>query len=708
MKKLRCFSVILACFLSVSLVLVSCSEPSSNNNNNDGGNNNGGAPTPITSVNVTITAPVKGAAPVATASGTGNFTIGAVTWSPANNSFLANTAYTAAVTLTANSGFTFSGLNSATVNGQNATISGNIGTAVTLSYTFPVTSAKSVTSIAIKAQPTKLTYMHGELLDLTGLVVTLTYEDASTEDVAAASFAVKNITANPAQGVSLVYPTHNDQPITITYGNLAPLTTNNLIVTPIPITSAEVIATAPVKGVAPATMASGTGNFTTGGVSWEPTTTLFLGGTVYTVAVTLTANSGYTFTGISSATINGQNAIVSNNTGEAATLSYTFPMTDERTVTDIIIKTQPTKLNYTHGDSVELAGLVVTLAYDDTTTEDVDAADFADKNITANPSHGNNLIHLEHNNQPVTITYGNLILTTSNLFVIPKVITFVVDPIPVQIYSGNEIRPAVMVRDGTTALTTADYTAAYANNIDAGTADVTITGEGNYAGSSGSATFTILQTVSPGRIEYYWVDEHSNLVTTSGGVVTVPQGQTLTITAQSTGYIVKQWHLNGVNTGQSGNTYNFSSMTTGKQIVALIVEKDGKLYNTNITITVVATRTVTIDMYDSNGDGWDNDGALRINVNGVQVATNVRVSSGYNDTYTFSVTHGDVVQLYWVVGSYQSENSFIVYYADTPPSPTFTTSNNSSWSGTNALIYRLRGSMNNISGGTLLGSFTVQ
>ncbi|WP_461255171.1 pre-peptidase C-terminal domain-containing protein [Treponema sp. R80B11-R83G3] len=118
------------------------------------------------------------------------------------------------------------------------------------------------------------------------------------------------------------------------------------------------------------------------------------------------------------------------------------------------------------------------------------------------------------------------------------------------------------------------------------------------------------------------------------------------------------------------------------------------------------SRTVKIDMYDSYGDGWNGSGALRIVKNGVQLATGIKVSSGSSNTYTFTVAAGDAVQVYWVAGFSQSENSFIMYYADTPPSPAFTSSNNNSWSGSNALVYKLRGTMTNIAGGTLLGSFT--
>ena len=232
------------------------------------------------------------------------------------------------------------------------------------------------------------------------------------------------------------------------------------------------------------------------------------------------------------------------------------------------------------------------------------------------------------------------------------------------------------------------------------------------------------------RIEYYWVDQHGSLVTTSGGATAVISGATLTITAQSAGYVVKQWHLNGVNTGQSGITYNFSSTVLGKHTVGLFVEKDGKLYNTNITIMVRSTtRTVTIDMRSSD-NGWAGGGTLRVVRNGVQTNSSLRV---YSDSLmrlnnppdqtsinkvNINIAIGDVVELYWVAGqvsTYQREFSFIVYYADTPPSPAFDYTNNFEWNGSNALLYRLRDRYNNggsayftnVADGESLGSFTV-
>ena len=65
--------------------------------------------------------------------------------------------------------------------------------------------------------------------------------------------------------------------------------------------------------------------------------------------------------------------------------------------------------------------------------------------------------------------------------------------IPDQTYSGSEICPAVVVNDGeTTLILGTDYTVECANNVSAGTANMTITGMGDYPGSV-SKTFEILK-----------------------------------------------------------------------------------------------------------------------------------------------------------------------------------------------------------------------
>jgi uncharacterized repeat protein (TIGR02543 family) len=178
----------------------------------------------IDNIAVTVTGPMKGAVPDYTASGTGHYTVGPVSWTPDDSSFQGSTRYTATVTLTADTGSMFTNSLAATINGNAAAVSGNTGTTVTLAYAFAETSPKAITALAIKAQPPLLTYTHGDTLDLSGLVVTLTYDDTTTEDAALADFAGKNISANPAHGAALSFTNHNGKPVEVKLGNLSAYT----------------------------------------------------------------------------------------------------------------------------------------------------------------------------------------------------------------------------------------------------------------------------------------------------------------------------------------------------------------------------------------------------------------------------------------------------------------------------------------------------
>jgi len=287
----------------------------------------------ITTVAITgVTAPATGVAPSMAASGTGNFTVGAAEWSPVETPFRGNTVYTVTVPLTvASANYTFTGgLTTMTINGSTATVAANGGSTASLSYQFSATAAKTVSGIEVKTQPT-LSYTDGSALDLTGMVVTLTYNDTTTLDVAFANFGTHSITANPTNGTTLTISSHHGKPVTVTCNGQTD-TTNNLTVSSIPITAATITVTAPATGVAPNTSASGTGNFSVGAVTWKQggstfAGSLFLGGIAYTAEVTLTANTNYTFAAGLTGTINGSTAAISGTPGATATLTYTFPAT---------------------------------------------------------------------------------------------------------------------------------------------------------------------------------------------------------------------------------------------------------------------------------------------------------------------------------------------------------------------------------------------
>lgn len=77
--------------------------------------------------------------------------------------------------------------------------------------------------------------------------------------------------------------------------------------------------------------------------------------------------------------------------------------------------------------------------------------------------------------------------------VIPRVIIFTVAPVQPQTYTGSAITPEPEVKDGDIFLTEGiDFAYGYSGNTNIGAfAAVNITGIGNYAGSTGSTTFTI-------------------------------------------------------------------------------------------------------------------------------------------------------------------------------------------------------------------------
>jgi hypothetical protein len=131
-------------------------------------------------------------------------------------------------------------------------------------------------------------------------------------------------------------------------------------------------------------------------------------------------------------------------------------------------------------------------------------------------------------------------------------------------------------------------------------------GGGNSTGGGGGSSSESSEVPSSGTPSggvgsaqvaiFYWIDEHDNLTTSDDTPSVGPDeplpitakapDEAFPITAQVTDYTVMQWYLNGVDTGQNDTTYVFSSSISGKHTVGLFVESKGRLYNTNITITV--------------------------------------------------------------------------------------------------------------------------
>ena len=118
----------------------------------------------------------------------------------------------------------------------------------------------------------------------------------------------------------------------------------------------------------------------------------------------LTADTTYYFFAKVGATTNYAETI---STGVAIT-------TPEKEVSSISIKTQPAKLAYTSGQTLDLNGLSVQVSYSDNTSKTIgwDA-----NKLTADPAQGTVLTVTEHSGKTVTISYGGKTAKTDALTV---------------------------------------------------------------------------------------------------------------------------------------------------------------------------------------------------------------------------------------------------------------------------------------------------
>ena len=156
---------------------------------------------------------------------------------------------------------------------------------------------------------------------------------------------------------------------------------------------------------------------------WRNSPPVFLQYTSYTFFVTVKAADGYTFAKtLNTSYINGYIAAVTDNTGDTATLSCTFPATLGKEVIDIEVKTQPTNLIYTYGDILDMAGLEITVTYIDDETENVAPEDFNRRGITTAPGDYEYLTVSEYNGKPIKILCGEVTASTENLMVNPIVL----------------------------------------------------------------------------------------------------------------------------------------------------------------------------------------------------------------------------------------------------------------------------------------------
>ena len=267
-----------------------------------------------------------------------------------------------------------------------------------------------VTAMAVIQQPTKLIYKDGEPLDLTGLKVKLTDNQTLTQEVEFKDFGQYSITATPENGAELKL-TDGGNPVKLTRGNLT-ATTNDLKVAKFNPTSMSV-EHQPNKL-----------SYTEGeNLNLDGLTVKLSDGHVTRVV----EPKDFEANGIKATPENGTKLALTDG-GNPVTLTkkdladaVTLNLTVEKfKPTSMSVTSQPTKLKYTEGETLDLTGLVVTLKDDAKgVTKDVTPAEFEANGITATPENGKKLELTD--GKPVTLTRGRLTAETSALKVKARV-----------------------------------------------------------------------------------------------------------------------------------------------------------------------------------------------------------------------------------------------------------------------------------------------
>ena len=218
-----------------------------------------------------------------------------------------------------------------------------------------------------------------------------------------------------------------------------------------------------------------------------------------------------------------------------------------------------------------------------------------------------------------------------------------IEAIANQTYTGSTITPTVTVKDGNKTLTKdTDYTVAYSNNINAGTATMTVTGQGNYTGTT-TAMFTITAKAITSAVVTLEKDSYTYTGTNINPAVksVTLDGKTL---AAGTDYTVSYSDQNvNVGTGhvEVSGAGNYSDMV--EKTFTIIKANQTPLTISGNTTGVVYGDRVSLTASGGTGDGavtWSvtngsatvNDGAVTITGTGSITVKAVKAGgSNYND-----------------------------------------------------------------------------
>lgn len=394
-----------------------------------------------------------------------------------------NAYYTDAVTVKpVSSGYTCSPTSFDTAGKQTVTV-----TYEGINTTFEVSvAARAVSSLKVATKPTTLKYYVGDTLDTTGLTLTATYNDKSTETISTST--------TPASFVCT--PTKLDkvgtQTITAEFGGQK--------------TSFSVTVTEPaVTAVA---------------ITTKPTTVGYIkGNTLSTTGMVLTATlangktqsvtDGFTCTPTKLSTVGTQTVTV---TYKGKTATYSVSVVDV-SVSTLTLTTKPTKLSYYQNETLVTTGMVLTAAMTDGTTKKVTSG------FTCSPT-----TLTTTGTRTITVTYGNKSVSYTVSVAVPVIASIAVktQPTLLKYNQGDVLQTTGLVLTATTENKakiddiTTGYTCTPTYLKAGGTQTITVT----YSGKTTTFTVSVKEKTANAAfvdiVKGQWFYNYVNDLTTRG------------------------------------------------------------------------------------------------------------------------------------------------------------------------------------------------
>ena len=341
----------------------------------------------------------------------------------------------------------------------------------------PIYGTRTPVSLAVTTPPTKTVYEAGDSFDKTGMVITVTYDDASTREVT-------NYNCSP------VVLSKDDTYVTISYREMMttvtttqPVTVKNLlkkiqIITPPTETAYEIGDTIDLTGMVVHAFYSDGTSHEISNYTYSPHVVSSASDTEVTITYT---EDGITKTAIQDITV--------GNTPNLVSIAVSVP---------------PTKVIYKAGEYFDPSGMVVTATFDNGTTKNVSGYTYSP---TRTLQQDDNVITISYTKKGITKT------TTQNITVVYLTSIAITNPPTYTSYYDDEIfntagmEVTAYYSDSTSAVITT-YSVSPSGTLPYGTTSVTI----SY--SEGGITKTTTQNVSVSIRTY---DYTNSTVITSGG-----------------------------------------------------------------------------------------------------------------------------------------------------------------------------------------------